>query len=305
MLGPHYKLIFKRADKMQDQAPPIANTFLIGAQKSGTTYLAALLDQNPHVCVSFPKEPRFFSETNLGDMAEYARHFADPSALVRLDASTTYSFLRPRHQMEVEGAPGLLAPVPERLRAHAPEAKLIYILRDPMKRAASACRHVLRNQPVPAAPISLRAQMQQDPMLELAGYYSYQIERYLEVFDRSQMLFIDFADLTKDPRRVVQQTSTFLGLEAWSLDLDENPDKKHGSHSLTKLGRTVQWVRRVAPGPARRLRQSLPDRFRRSVAQTVLKTSATVSFDDEAEVSALYAAERARVLELTGLTIGG
>ena len=55
MLGPHYKLIFKRADKMQDQAPPIANTFLIGAQKSGTTYLAALLDQNPHVCVIGPE----------------------------------------------------------------------------------------------------------------------------------------------------------------------------------------------------------------------------------------------------------
>jgi hypothetical protein len=39
----------------------VANTYLIGAQKAGTTYLAALLDQRPDVCVSDPKEPQFFT----------------------------------------------------------------------------------------------------------------------------------------------------------------------------------------------------------------------------------------------------
>ena len=61
---------------------------MIGAQKSGTTYLASLLGQSRDVCVSDPKEPQFFSTHFEDGFATYSKCFADPAAKIRLDAST-------------------------------------------------------------------------------------------------------------------------------------------------------------------------------------------------------------------------
>jgi hypothetical protein len=49
-------------------SPPRPNLFLIGAMKSGTTYLCDLLAAHPEIFMSSPKEPC---------------HFVDPKVLLR------------------------------------------------------------------------------------------------------------------------------------------------------------------------------------------------------------------------------
>ena len=42
---------------MHEDSVPNVGAFLLGAPKSGTTWLASALEQHPEICVSDPKEP--------------------------------------------------------------------------------------------------------------------------------------------------------------------------------------------------------------------------------------------------------
>lgn len=280
-----------------------ANTFLMGAQKSGTTWLAALLEQSADVCVSDPKEPQFF--TNNFDRGEtfYRDCFARPEAPVLLDASTSYTFLRPAAQLDVAGAPGIAEPIPQRIAAWCPQARFIYIMRDPVKRAASAYRHNIRLQAPPKGPVSLVSCLQDRPMLRLISSYADQIERYLAIFPRERFLFVDFRDLTRDPLAVVARVCAHLGISADGIVLEEAEGGKHTGHRLTGAGLAVHHLRQRFPGLARGLRAALPGKVETVLAQRVAKAPADIRFHDEEAAAALFEADRARVFELTGLKI--
>jgi hypothetical protein len=284
----------------------VANTYLIGAQKAGTTYLAALLDQRPDVCVSDPKEPQFFTTGFQEGFETYARCFSDPDAQIRLDASTTYSFLRPRRDMErdlPEDAPGLTDPVPQRIAEVCPEARFIYVLRDPVKRAVSAHRHNMRTEPPPAGPISLLEAFERNPMLVVASRYADQIERYLEVFSRDRFLFLDFARVTCDTAGVLDDVCRFLGISAEGITLEAADRAKHSAYRMTPVGRLVRGAQRAMPGAARTLRAAVPYGLKARVLDPVMKASAEIVFHDEADAVALFAEDRARVEALTDLRI--
>jgi hypothetical protein len=55
--------------------PP--ESYLIGAQKAGTTTLAYLLDQHPHVTVARTKEPHFFTDNWDRGLGWYKKQFPD------------------------------------------------------------------------------------------------------------------------------------------------------------------------------------------------------------------------------------
>ena len=280
-----------------------ANTFLIGAQKAGTTYLAALLDQSADVCVSDPKEPQFFSTGFDRGFADYARCFADPGARIRLDASTTYTFLRPLHAMATPEAPGLLAPVPERILAAAPEAKFIYILRDPVKRAASAYRHNMRSAPPPDGPLSLIACIAQDPMLGLVSRYGDQIERWLDVVPRARFLFLDFRRVTRETEAVLAEVCDFLDIPLTGITLEEAERGKHGAYRETGAGQVMRAAMAAMPGAARAAKAIVPARVKARLLDPVMKAPAEITFHDEEAAAALFEEDRARVTRLTGLVI--
>jgi hypothetical protein len=278
----------------------IANVYLIGAQKSGTTFLAALLAQSPDVCVTSPKEPHFFTLDYDKGFDFYATCFKTPDASVRIDASTTYTFLRPRRDMDKADAPGLLDPVPDRIHAVAPEAKFIYILRNPVQRAMSAYKHTQRKAPPPKGPVSLPQILAADPMLVLGGRYADQIDRYLEVFPADRFLFLDFAELTRDPQAVLSRTCDFLGISSEGLATETSGRNQHGALRLTGPGR---WLK--GSDTARALvRALLPSRkLRGEIVYRLFSRPAEIEFVDVKSAEALFAEDRARVATLTGLRI--
>src|SRR4029079_2322923 len=101
-------------------------TFIvIGAMKAGTTSLARYLGEHPDVFVCSPKEPQFFIESGTWDrgVAWYRELFAGGrDSIARGEASTDYSKL-PRH-----------GGVVDRIAEVAPEARIVYLVRDPIER---------------------------------------------------------------------------------------------------------------------------------------------------------------------------
>ena len=107
--------------------PPAEHFVIVGAQRTGTTYLYGLLDEHPDIEMAKPvrPEPKFFL-----DDASYAcgldyyeqQFFTDPAARVRGEKSTSY--------IESEVAA-------ERIMRLLPNAVIVVVLRDPVERALS------------------------------------------------------------------------------------------------------------------------------------------------------------------------
>ena len=101
--------------------------FIIGAQRSGTTYIYEVLDAHDEICMARPikPEPKFFLRTNLSDYSydDYLQSYFDESACkVRGEKTTTY--------IESELAA-------QQISKWFPTAKIIMILRNPIERAIS------------------------------------------------------------------------------------------------------------------------------------------------------------------------
>jgi len=102
--------------------------FIIGAQRSGTTYLYQVLDEHPEIEMAIPvkPEPKFFHVDSLfaKGLEFYQKHYFNNNANTRLygEKSTTY--------IESEKAA-------HRIADCYPRAKILVMLRDPIERAIS------------------------------------------------------------------------------------------------------------------------------------------------------------------------
>ena len=104
-----------------------ADIVICGAQKSGTTYLAELLASQPGFYEPPIKEIHFYNGFWDRGTAWYASHFQLRSSdALQIDASPSY-MIHPA--------------VPERIRTTNPDARVIFILRDPVARAYSHYQH--------------------------------------------------------------------------------------------------------------------------------------------------------------------
>lgn len=102
--------------------------FIIGAQRSGSTFLYQVLDEHPGIRMARPMrpEPKFFLDPGavaLGRSAYLERHFPDAAAGAVLGEKST-SYL----ESPAAGA---------RIQELFPQAQVIAILRDPVERALS------------------------------------------------------------------------------------------------------------------------------------------------------------------------
>lgn len=262
--------------------------FIIGAQKAGTTFLAASLARLSDICLCEPKEPQFFTTQFHRGFDYYLGLFPDPAARIWIDASTTYSFLRPRADLDTPDAPGLPDPVPERLKAFAPDCKIIYVLRDPVDRAVSAVVHADRFKGRLGTSLSIMDWLQRDPMAGLPSRYSEQLARYLEVFERNQILVLDFNELTRNPVETVNRCARFIGAEPVFGAQDLPTEKKHESFRLP--GPLMPLVRLTGRETRARLKALLP---RALVRKVMLPASVgKIEVTDRSEADAAFAAER-------------
>ena len=111
----------------------IPNLFIVGAMKSGTSSLHNYLATHPEIYMSEFKEPQYFadlgkdiSRNQFPTEEAYLSLFKNAgNAKIIGESSTNYSKIP-----EFTG-------VPQRIKAFSPEAKIIYIMRDPIERALS------------------------------------------------------------------------------------------------------------------------------------------------------------------------
>jgi hypothetical protein len=181
----------------------LPNLIVIGAQKCSTTSLHYYLGLHPEIFMAEEKELNFFlEERNWGKGIEwYSSHFGANTRILG-ESSPTYS-----HFPVFQG-------VPERMHATIPEAKLIYILRDPIERILSHYMHSwasgTENRPLTEA----LEDVESSPYVSRSMYYR-QLEQYLPYFPDSRILIIAAEALLHGDRgKTLEKVYSFLNLDS-------------------------------------------------------------------------------------------
>jgi hypothetical protein len=180
---------------------------VIAPPKTGTTWLSVQLARHPGIFCPATKELRYFSFfRKFRGLAWYLSQFQEAGSRLKGEATPNYALL-----------PTTTIRLIHDLR---PDLKLIYLMRDPIERAWSNARwdHHLRIGSFASQGADLddvtEAQWREcclRPSIVLFGDYLGQLERWLQVFDRSQ-LFIGFTEQIKSsPQGLLNAIFDFLG----------------------------------------------------------------------------------------------
>ena len=210
--------------------------FIVGAPKAGTTSLYHYLNEHPEISMSSQKEPDYFSDADLqNDGMYYGKNRIDTikkyhnlfdnnsESKLKGEASVSYLFYKN---------------VPQKIKTYNPEAKIIIMLRNPIDRAFS---HYLMDYRLGLVSDSFediigRKSVNKNKKLFYQQYielseYSSQIKRYLDVFNDTEILFIEYEDLKMDLISIMKKTYLFLGVnQLYEPDLA----KKHNTYAMPK-----------------------------------------------------------------------
>jgi hypothetical protein len=178
------------------------NFFILGAAKCGTTSLHHYLDQHPHISMSRVKEPCVFSNPRWWPRSDNYRGLFDCRAPRRGESSTSYT----RYPAEGDAAP--------RIHEAVPDAKLIYLVRDPVERLIADYVHHAANG-LERRPINEALRDFRDPenFYVCTSRYAMQVRRYLDYFDASALLVIEQSELRDQRDEILQKVFAFLGVD--------------------------------------------------------------------------------------------
>lgn len=188
--------------KTDRQEIVIPSFILGGAPKSGTTSLYHYLEQHPDVCMSARKETSVFIENRSLEWLSnnHYRHYEGEAAVGEASAGTLNN-------------PDVAA----RVHSALPDVRLIFILRDPVKRLYS---HISFLQSIHAMEADvtfssfIRAESAwRDTLIDIGRYHKH-LTRFEQYFDREQMLVLLFEDFIANTERLVEQVYQFIGVDS-------------------------------------------------------------------------------------------
>lgn len=243
--------------------------FIVGAPRTGTTFMFDYLGQHPQVFVPATKEPQFFATdldsgndvdavTFMRDRDEYLALFrgARPDQLTG-EASTWYLYSRA---------------AAANIRAANLDARIIAMLRDPVQMlyslhgrrvyagsedindfgaALAAEEDRRRGARIPANARNVKAFFYRD-----VGRYSEQVKRYVDTFGRQRVHIVIFEDFVADPAATYRSVLEFLGVDP---DFEPRLDvvnagasrRSQRLHRLLFAPRMIRLARRIVPTPVR------------------------------------------------------
>ena len=185
------------------------NLFIIGAMKSGTTSLHNYLNLHPDIAMSEEKEPGFFVK-ELGQL-KGERWYLDlfesaQSYRYRGESSTHYTKLP------------IYTGVAERIFEFDPNARLIYMMRDPFDRLISHYWHAVRDLHHGGERFPLVRAVQERAQYLAFGDYAMQLGPYLKLFGRDAVFTLTFESLLRDPQPELNRLFDWLQLDRYSIN---------------------------------------------------------------------------------------
>jgi hypothetical protein len=208
----------------------LPNYIVIGAPKCGTSSLCDLLGQHPDVFMSTPKEIHFFGRNDpTKTQAWYEAHFERAAGKAAVgEGSTSYTH------------PDIIHACAEAIHGLIPACRLIYMVRNPLKRLESDWK--MRAHEGWAEGASINDAVGRQPTLITQGAYWTNLNVYRRLFPDDQILVVFLEDFSRDPQAELSRCFAHLGVTPWSGARDAaRPRNASAEFSAdTRLGRVVR-----------------------------------------------------------------
>ena len=250
----------------QEHSGRLPNLMVIGAAKAGTTSLHAYLDTHPQIAMAEQKELRFFQDPDFSAwLPWYHQQFAADMTVVG-ESSTMYT--------RSPALPG----VAERMASLVPDARLLYMVRDPIERAVASYREE-RFQLYDPRPIEAAFADLDDPYNPYvsASRYAEQLGHFLEHFDREQVLLLPLSDLQDQPQPTLATIFRFLDVDpGHEVDTSRRLNEGWAKYEYPGIGAQLRagiggrMVRRIPPRPRARVQAAARRMLSRPMARPEL-----------------------------------
>uniref|UniRef100_A0A1I8BHN1 [heparan sulfate]-glucosamine N-sulfotransferase n=1 Tax=Meloidogyne hapla TaxID=6305 RepID=A0A1I8BHN1_MELHA len=195
----------------------LPNLIILGPQKTGTSALSLFLQIHPNISTNRPipsyfEELQFFAGPNYNKGIDwYVENFvsneSSSPALIRFEKSANY-FDNPK--------------APAAISALLPNAKLLVIFNDPVRRAYSWYKHMQAHNDSIALKYSTddvfignfteAARLKRQERSLLPGLFAHHLENWFDFFPASNFLFVDGEQLLKEPYLVLRDLFNKLEL---------------------------------------------------------------------------------------------
>jgi len=177
----------------------LADFYIIGAMKCATSTLHEQLACREAFFMTEPKEPNFFNDDALYPVqfGWYKGLFRDARVEQICGESSTHYTKFPTYQGTAQ-----------RIHEHTPEARLVYVMRDPVERLVS---HYIHEWTEGRARGDISQAVLSDDQFVAYSSYARQLKEYMRFFDKSHILPVFFECLTNDRAGELERVARFLG----------------------------------------------------------------------------------------------
>lgn len=210
----------------------LPNLIIIGAMKCATTSLHYYLNLHPEISMSKEKELDFFiPQSNWNRGIEWYKSNFPGETKIHGESSPNYT------HYPYSGN------VAEKMYATAPDAKLIYILRDPIERAIAQYIHQYTEGKEERTLEDALWEMENNKYVSRSRYYI-QLEQYLSYFPKSQILILAMEDLHRYRQATLQKIFRFLEVDEtfYSPKFSEIKHKSAQKRRKNRIGRFLKHL---------------------------------------------------------------
>lgn len=179
----------------------------VGMVKAGTTWLHGNLRLHPELYLPIKKPIWYFDKYFHKTVHEYSRIFAQGKNKVKGEITADYSIL-PEKRIRF-------------IKALIPDVKIIFLLRDPIERAWSEakmeCITLPKKNSSDVTDDTLCFYLQ-SALCKKRSAYAIILQEWLRVFPREQIYMGIMDDIVKDPKQLLSDIFSFLGVsvpETW------------------------------------------------------------------------------------------
>lgn len=282
---------------LQDAAPVAAGRsaitgpvdfVVIGAMRAGTTTLHTLLADHPQITMSRDKETDFFiAGKNYSRGLDWYESQFDPARPIRGEASPNYA-----KRLEFPG-------VAARLASHAPQARLIYVVRDPVARLRSQYAHAWHMGDMKLLPRELPDSDEYASLVDSSSY-ARQLQEWRAHFDAEAILTVDFDQLFTNPQQELSRILRHIGAAPMQVeDLASHNDSAHLSHVPRPLMRLAHG--RLRPVLTALLDQRSRSRLRKLLSVAPRRKPPEFPAALNARIARDLAEDSARFRQMTGM----
>lgn len=236
----------------------LPNLVIIGGMKCGTSSLHYYLNLHPQIQMSQTKELNFFVDKKeyIKGVEWYKTQFSD---ITEVSGETSPNYTKyPR-----------LKGVPERMYGLIPNAKLIYIVRDPIQRVISHWIHSVAAGREKRSLNKALSNSRQNHYINCSLYYM-QTEQFLSFYPSDKLLIATQEELLKSRLETLRRIFLFLQVDP-NFSHEEFSREWHKSQQKGRL--TALGSRMIHLPRGKWLRRKIPWLFERSIEKPILDNS--------------------------------